>query len=150
MIESNIRSLHELDLNSLRGLWKRHFETHPTARISRDLLIRAIAWQLQAEEYGGLSKAASRERKLQATALKTAGSTTVSISYKVGTKLMREWKGVVHEVVILEDGFAWSGNRYRTLSEVARAITGTRWSGPRFFGMEQSRSVAMHGKCGAR
>ena len=65
------------------------------------------------------------------------------VGIKPGTKLIREWKGRVHEVIVLDDTYIWSGKPYRSLSQIARAITGTRWSGPRFFGLETPPSVSV-------
>ena len=117
------------------------FDIEATSRISRDLLIRAIAWRLQEEVCGGLSNSARRQLARHAQELRSSGSISVSSSadLKPGTKLIREWQGRVHEVVIVEDGYVWSGKRYRSLSQIARIITGTRWSGPRFFGTRGSR-----------
>jgi hypothetical protein len=82
-----------------------------------------------------------------AEALRDGGAIPASQgqSFKAGTKLIREWRGKVQEVVIVGDGYVWEGKRYRSLSEIARAITGTRWSGPRFFGLEAGQEVARLG-----
>jgi hypothetical protein len=63
-------------------------------------------------------------------------------TFKSGTKLIREWKGKVHEVIVAGDGYVWAGKHYRSLSQIARSITGTRWSGPRFFGLEAEKQAA--------
>jgi hypothetical protein len=132
----DITSLSDLDTPSLRQWWADLFDIEATSRISRDLLIRAIAWRLQEEVCGGLSNSARRQLARHAEEFRSSGSISVSSSadLKPGTKLIREWQGRVHEVVIVEDGYVWSGKRYRSLSQIARIITGTRWSGPRFFG----------------
>jgi hypothetical protein len=133
-----IANLNDLDTLALRQRWTELFNIEPATRISRDLLIRAIAWRLQEKALGGLSKAAQRQLARYADEIRTSGSMSISSgsNYKPGTKLIREWQGKVHEVIILDDGYVWSGRKYRSLSEIARAITGTRWSGPRFFGTE--------------
>ena len=137
----DITSLSDLDTPSLRLWWADLFDIEATSRISRDLLIRAIAWRLQEEVCGGLSNSARRQLARHAQEFRSSGSISVSSSadLKPGTKLIREWQGRVHEVVIVEDGYVWSGKRYRSLSQIARIITGTRWSGPRFFGTRGSR-----------
>jgi len=137
----DITSLSDLDTPSLRQWWADLFDIEATSRISRDLLIRAIAWRLQEEVCGGLSNSARRQLARHAQEFRSSGSISVSSSadLKPGTKLIREWQGRVHEVVIVEDGYVWSGKRYRSLSQIARIITGTRWSGPRFFGTRGSR-----------
>jgi hypothetical protein len=100
------------------------------------VLIRGVAFRLQEEFGGGLGKA--RRRQLNKLAVDLNSGTVLTRSppsIKPGTKLIREWKGKVHEVVIAGDTYIWRGKHYRSLSEIARAITGTRWSGPRFFGL---------------
>ena len=131
--------LSALTIFELRGEWRRFHRTPPPMRLSRDLLIRGIIYQLQERAYGGLSKAAARK-------LEQAGADSLSrgaakpappISLRPGTRLVREWRGVTHTVLIHADGIEWRGQRYRSLSLVARKITGARWSGPRFFGLRQ-------------
>jgi hypothetical protein len=112
-------------------------------RISRELLIRAVAHRLQEEAHGGLGKSCRRQLARLAETLGDGGSIEISKtrSFKPGTKLIREWKGKVHEVVIAGGTYIWAGQHYRSLSQIARAITGTRWSGPRFFGLEAGQGV---------
>ena len=118
--------------------WRAVFKLKPGARISRDLLIRGLAWKLQEEMFGGLGKVAARRLAQLTAELDGHGSIKPGQinSYKAGTRLVREWQGRVHEVVMTEGGFIWSGNTYASLSQIARLITGTRWSGPRFFGLK--------------
>ena len=134
---AEIDALQHLSLVALRLRWATLFGTTPAPRVSRDILIRGVAWRLQEEAYGGLSKSARRRLSDLATELGNHGTISPSrlLQFKPGTKLIREWKGKVHEIVICDDGYVWSGKRFRSLSEIARKITGTRWSGPRFFGL---------------
>ncbi len=113
-------------------------KTEPGTRISRDVLIRAIAWEMQAQKRGGFAKSAKRALLRHADEVGASGavSLTSAVDHKPGTRLIREWQGKVHEVIMLDDGYLWRGERHRSLSGIARAITGTRWSGPRFFGIE--------------
>jgi len=101
-------------------------------------MVRAIAYRLQEQALGGLSAAA--RRALAQTAADGAADRSVHASptrqIKPGARLLREWHGVTHEAVILDDGVLFRGQRYRSLSEVARIITGNRWSGPKFFGLK--------------
>jgi Protein of unknown function (DUF2924) len=131
--------LSEVTIFELRGEWRRLHRTPPPMRLSRDLLIRGIIYQLQERAYGGLSTATAR--KLEQAAADPLGRAAVKpappISLKPGTRLVREWRGVTHMVLIHVDGIEWSGQRYHSLSVVAREITGARWSGPRFFGLRQ-------------
>lgn len=136
-----LASLSALDTMALRRQWADLYRCEPAARISRDVLIRAIAWALQARAHGGLSKTA--QRQLVRAADEQLATSAVSVSraarHQAGTRLVREWQGKVHEVIMLDDGYLWAGKRYRSLSVIARAITGTRWSGPRFFGTDAAR-----------
>jgi Protein of unknown function (DUF2924) len=131
--------LSELTIFELRGEWRRLHRMPPPMRLSRDLLIRGITYKLQERAYGGLSKATAR-KLAQAAADKLsrgAAKPTQPISLRPGTRLAREWRGVTHIVLIHAGGIEWRGQRYRSLSLVARKITGARWSGPRFFGLRQ-------------
>jgi Protein of unknown function (DUF2924) len=131
--------LSELTIFELRGEWRRLHRMPPPMRLSRDLLIRGIIYQLQERAYGGLSTATAR-KLAQAAADKLsrgAAKPAPPIALKPGTRLAREWRGVTHMVLIHADGIEWRGQRYRSLSLVARKITGARWSGPRFFGLRQ-------------
>lgn len=118
----------------LLALWQEHVQPGVPPRISRVLMARAIAWSIQAHRYGGYSFE-TRERLKLLTGAKQTGA-----SLEPGTKLVREWNGVAHEVIVLEHGYSWRGKTYRSLSATACAITGTKWSGPRFFGVSGRKS----------
>ncbi len=104
----------------------------PLKTMTQDLLARGIAYEMQVRQLGGLTAA---ERKALG-ALAQGRSNPSPEALKVGTRLYRSWRGVTQEVLVLERGYGWRGKSYASLSEVARAITGTRWSGPRFFGLQ--------------
>jgi hypothetical protein len=142
-LEVGLDELKGLGLAGLRQQWADLFGVAPVPRISRDVLIRGIAWRLQEDAYGGLSKSVRRRLVQLAADLDQNGviRSAQTTAFKPGTKLVREWKGRVHEVMICEDGYVWSGKRYRSLTQVARLITGTRWSGPRFFGLEAAQKL---------
>src|SRR5580692_6759824 len=131
--------LSEVTIFELRGEWRRLHRTPPPMRLSRDLLVRGITYKLQERAYGGLSTATARKLEQAGADSLSRGSVTPAppISLKLGTRLVREWRGVTHTVLIRADGIEWRGQRYRSLSVVAREITGARWSGPRFFGLRQ-------------
>jgi hypothetical protein len=93
---------------------------------------KAIAYELQVKAFGGLSIPTKRSLR---SAAKAGGRSALSKLPSRGTRLVREWHGALHEVEVLEDGYLWRGARHRSLSAIARAITGTKWSGPRFFGL---------------
>ncbi len=136
-----IAELEALDTASLRCRWVEAFGKPPPKRTSRDLLLRALAYQLQEQALGGLSKAA--RRRLAALADPAKGSNAnasvpTTLRVRPGTRLVRSWGGEVHQVSVLEEGFDYRGKRYASLSEIARRITGTRWSGPLFFGLRKA------------
>ncbi len=97
-------------------------------------MVQALAYRLQEKAFGGLQKSIRRELLRLSAEFQSTGaiSATATADFKPGTKLIREWRGKIHEIEVLTDGFSWSGRRYQTLSKIARSITGTRWSGPRF------------------
>jgi hypothetical protein len=122
----------------LRAEWLRLYRTEPPARLSRELLIAAIAYRLQAEALGGLRPELQRRLRNIAQQVSRGGEPVLNAAprLKPGTRLLREWQGRTHEVLVGDESFVWQQARYRSLSQVARAITGTRWSGPVFFGLK--------------
>jgi hypothetical protein len=143
LLAAELGRLGGLGTNVLRQRWAEFYGMAPGPRISRELLIRAVAHRMQEEAHGGLGKSCQRQLARFAETLRDGGSIPMSQtqSFKPGTKLIREWKGKVHEVVIAGGTYIWAGQHYRSLSQIARAITGTRWSGPRFFGLEAGQVV---------
>jgi hypothetical protein len=105
--------------------------------VARDLLVLGVAWKIQEQAYGGLGAATKRRLADLAKAMEQDGDLARSrvARLKPGAKLIREWRGETHTVIVLEDGFEWRGKRWRSLSVIAREITGAHWSGPRFFGL---------------
>jgi len=138
-IAENLTALAELDTTPLRREWRRLYRSDPPLHIRRDLLVLAIAWKLQERVFGGLTAAQNRKLAGIAEELQKNGdlSGSPAIRVKPGTRLVREWRGKTHDVLVLEDGFEWNGERRSSLSAIAREITGVRWSGPRFFGLQQ-------------
>ncbi len=104
----------------------------PIKTMTQDLLARGIAYEMQVRQLGGLTLA---ERKALGALAQGRPSPSPG-ALKTGTRLYRSWRGVPQEVLVLESGYSWRDKSYASLSEVARAITGTRWSGPRFFGLQ--------------
>jgi len=136
-LEREIDALDVLNRSELVERWRTYYRTGPPKGISRRLLIRAVAYEMQVKRYGGLKPAAERRLKVIAngTAEGDRRSCKVAPRLRPGARLVREWNGVSHVVEVTEGGFIWNGCRHRSLSAVARAITGARWSGPRFFGL---------------
>ena len=135
--EQEISALADLPRPALVERWRTLFRTDPPKGISRPLLVRAIAYEMQATRYGGLKPATDRRLRMFAngTANGDNGGRKLAPSLQSGARLVREWNGVSHMVEVIEGGYVWNGDRYRSLSVIARAITGARWSGPRFFGL---------------
>ena len=132
-----IADLADMKSLELKERWRRFNRAEPPPKISRDLLLRASAYQIQEEEFGGLSRAAKRRLHSLAQKMGRGGSPSFDFapSLKPGAKLIREWCGKTYSVIAIEGGFDFEGRRYPSLSKIAREITGTRWSGPRFFGL---------------
>jgi hypothetical protein len=136
--------LPKLDLRELREEWRFLYKTDASPHLSRELLIRAVAYRMQEVALGGLRPEPQRQLRQIAQELKQTGEAAKRFrpQLKPGTRLMREWQGRTYEVVVLDDGFSWQGTQYRSLSAIARKITGTAWSGPLFFGLKQNRSAS--------
>ncbi len=133
-----LAALADLDAIDLKREWRRLYRSNPPLHIRRDLLVLAIAWKLQKRVHGGLTAAQKRRLAGIAEELRKNGelSADPAIRLKPGLRLVREWRGKTHNVLVLEDGFEWNGERRRSLSAIAREITGTQWSGPLFFGLK--------------
>ena len=134
-LETEITALQQLPIDQLRKQWQRSLNVAVPKGLSRDLMVRALSYRMQEKIHGGLSQATRRKlhtfaRQLQAGETGTFDPGPV---LKPGTRLIREWQGRAIEVLVLEDGFEYDGRRYGSLSMIARQVTGTRWSGPRFF-----------------
>jgi len=137
-LEEELRALPDLPRAELQKRWVELYETPCPARIGRKLLTRAIAYRMQEKVYGGLDKRTLR--RLEKAAADIAAGRSLAPAgprFKPGTRLIREWNGTVHEVVILEEGVQFRHKVWPSLSAVAREITGARWSGPRFFGLKR-------------
>jgi hypothetical protein len=136
-----IAELADLTSQRHREEWRRLYRSQPP-RLSRDLLIRAIAYRMQELAYGGPSKATMRKLQSLAKDLETNGSLVCDVDHGVrpGMRLVREWRGRLHTVIVTQEGFEFAGKRYASLSKIAHAITGAHWSGPRFFGLKRNRT----------
>ncbi len=133
-LPGSIDELEALDIPTLRRIWIEVPGNARLRRTGRDLMVRAIAYHMQEQRHGGLSPATRRRLAGRDGAAKRPPATTL----KPGTRLLRQWHGVIHEVIVLEAGVRYRGKTWRSLSAVAREITGTRWSGPRFFELQPS------------
>jgi hypothetical protein len=138
-IEKKITSLRDLELSILRERWAEFYPNPAPIHLRREFLIKAIAYQMQVRLFGGLKPETKRKLREIASSLREGkpDSFLTAPKIKPGTKLIRSWKGENHIVTALESGFAWKRKHYESLSEVARAITGTRWNGLLFFGVKR-------------
>jgi hypothetical protein len=141
-VEDEIAHLRGLDLKGLRARWLSVFQSPAPAHLTRHLLFAVIAYRLQADRFGDLDHAT--KQLLDRTVAKETGSAISArlasfdqkrIELTPGTVLVRDWDRRTQRVMVMADGFAWNGQTYDSLSKVAFAITGTKWNGPRFFGL---------------
>jgi hypothetical protein len=150
-VEDVIRGLADLDARGLRLQWRNHLGGIPPAHLPRWLLLRVLAHQLRVAALGGPDKAMLHVlRQPKGRTLGSAGSgpfeariasTREGASFRAGALLVREWKGDLQRVTVLEKGFAWNGKSYSSLSHIAKAMTGTAWNGHRFFGLRTATSA---------
>ena len=148
-LDAMIAGLADLDVDQLRLQWRNHLGGLAPAHLTRWLLARVLAFRMQAAALGDLDRATLRRLRPStdesvashgARPFETRGPTTrKGVCLKAGALLVREWQGQPESVMILENGFAWRGGTYRSLSQIARAMTGTTWNGHRFFGLRPSR-----------
>ena len=139
-VDKKVNVLQVLGRVELLARWNRAFKQPAPKRISRELLLLALAYQIQERAEGGLSKAA--RKRLSGHGGADGGVALppriMAPRLKPGSRLIREWHGEVHQVLVCDDGFEYRSRQYRSLSKIAREITGTRWSGPSFFGLRKA------------
>ncbi len=137
-VTARLRALEQMDYSVLRAEWRRLYRAQAPKRVARNLLMLGVAWKIQEQTHGGLGAATKRRLADLAKTMEKNGDVTRDrvTCFKPGARLVREWHGEAHTVIVLEDGFQWKGTRWRSLSVIAREITGVHWSGPRFFGLK--------------
>lgn len=166
-VEREIAALDGIDITALQNRWRELYKVPPPFKIRSGFLRRAIAYRLQELLYGGLSNATKKElrriaeqarlnrshsggRRSNEASEATVASLLPRRKYlSPGTRLLREWNGTTELVDVLDKGFGWRGKTYRTLSAVAVAITGTKWSGPKFFGLINTKKPKAKAVLGA-
>jgi hypothetical protein len=139
-VEAELERLSTLRIKELRALWRARFKSDPPPAFGPDLLRRSLAYKVQEKAYGGLDRETARSlANLMAQHDKTPGKLVLPRRIKPGAVLVRHFKGVTHRVTVTANGYAYQNRPYESLSEIARAITGTRWNGPRFFGLRKGQ-----------
>jgi hypothetical protein len=141
-VEAEVAHIGSMNIAQLRALWQTTFKGTPPKAFGPDLLRRSLAQKIQERAYGGLdTKAARLLNQLVAQSSKNNGKIVLPRRIKAGAVIVREWKSKRHTVTVAEDGFIFEGQPYESLSEIARLITGTRWNGPRFFGLRSKEEA---------
>ncbi|MEA2895975.1 MAG: hypothetical protein QOJ84_1590 [Bradyrhizobium sp.] len=145
-VEAELDRLAVMPIAQLRVRYREVFRADPPKAFGPDLLRRSVAHRIQEKAYGGLSRSTQRllDQMVKAFSIKPNSRIVLPRRIKPGSVLVREWKGQSHRVMVLADGFAYEGETYTNLSEIAGLITGTRWNGPRFFGLRSKAD-----ECGA-
>ena len=143
-LDVEIARLRDLGIGDLQSRWRTVFRQRPSPHLPRHLLFRVLAYRLQADRLGDLD---AESRRLldgpgspEDAGKRAVGQKRLTADVRPGTMLAREWNGRMHRVAVLAEGFAWNGKTYPSLSTIALAITGTRWNGPRFFGLRDKPS----------
>jgi hypothetical protein len=145
---SIVANLGGLDFNGLRRQWRAHLGGEPPAHLPRWLLMKVLACRLQSDTFGNFDKSIRRilrcgkEDGVGARFDRRAPQTREGLGLKAGALLVREWKGRLERVIVLEEGFAWNGQTFGSLSQIAKAMIGTTWNGHRFFGLRQGKGEA--------
>jgi hypothetical protein len=140
-VEKQLETLPDLPRADLAKLWQQFFHSPPNPKIRKPSMIRFLAYRIQEQAYGSLSASSDRRlRQLEGAVIGNASlKTSPSQKINPGTRLVRGWQNQVHLVNIETKGYEYRGIQYRSLSEIARLITGTRWSGPLFFGIKNQQ-----------
>jgi Protein of unknown function (DUF2924) len=139
-VEAELDRLAVMPIAQLRKRYCEVFRTDPPKAFGPDLLRRSIAHRIQEKAYGGLSRSTQRllDQMIKTYAAKPNGKIVLPRRIKPGSELVRTWKGKSYRVMVMADGFAYDGETFASLSEIASEITGTRWNGPRFFGLRST------------
>jgi DUF2924 family protein len=148
-LETILSDLEGLDLEGLRRQWRNRLGGEATAHLPRWLLVKVLVYRLQVAAFGGLDR--SVQRSIYGIGGEGAvgfdrrdPKTREGVELKSGALLVREWQGKLERVMVLEEGFAWNGKTYGSLSQIAKAMTGTQWNGHRFFGLRAGKGRNNH------
>ena len=133
--KSSLEDLETASRADLKTLFHKEFGWEPAARTSLTFMRQNLAWAAPARAQG-VKPAKKRDQLIRALSRQLNGKTKGIVPYRPGTRLVREWRGAVYQIAVLEKGYAWEGRTYGNLTQIATEITGTKWSGPRFFGLK--------------
>lgn len=137
-LKAEIRRLPDLSLEELRSRWKALFGNTAPRSLRRRFLARAVGYQMQVEAYGGLSASTKKRLRAIARAVRQGSPDAAGMrTIRPGTQILRQWRDQTHTVTALNDGFEWDGKTYKSLSAIAKQITGTSWNGYSFFGIKR-------------
>ena len=148
VVEAELDRLPTIQIADLRSRYRELFRAEPPKAFGPDLLRRSIAHQIQEKAYGGFPRATQRllAQLVKATARQPNGRLELPRRIKPGSELVRTWNGRTYRVMVTTHGFAHDGKTFDSLSEIATAITGTKWNGPRFFGLRQAPRKGADGR----
>lgn len=138
-IKTEIVRIRSLKIDDLRGLWRATFKKDVPKALTKDLIARMLIWRLQEQAFGGFDRATLKVLESYAKGQPVVAQRPRRL--KPGTELVREYQGERHTVIVMTEGFAWRGITYKSLTTIAKEITGTNWSGPRFFGLRVAEFV---------
>lgn len=144
-ISEQVARLRSLSRQELLGLWQTLYRRAAPACMRREIMVPFLAYRIQENAYGSPKPATRSKLRRLARSLEQPGGSTEKLlrpKLKNGSRIFREWRGETHEVVVTKSGFEYRRASYRSLSEIARKITGTRWSGPAFFGLNTAKPVS--------
>jgi len=143
-ISDQVAKLPTFSRQQLLDLWKRLYRRAAPRGMRRERMIPFLAYRIQENAYGGFKPSTLSQLRRISRRLERSKSPTDLIlrpKVKVGTRMVRQWRGESHEVIVTQSGYEYRRASYKSLSEIARKITGTRWSGPAFFGLNRTDSV---------
>ena len=139
-LDNKIGALQGMPTHELKIAWRQLYRSEPPRCMPRDVMIRALAYRMQERAHGGLAPTTKRKLRNLVAELEAKGAQVFDpgVALKPGARLVREWAGQTHTVMVLEEGFDYEGERYPSLTKIAAKITDAHWSGPRFFGIRKT------------
>lgn len=143
-VSQKLAELPHLSRRQLLDLWQKLYRRPAPSGLRRELLIPFLGYRIQENAYGGLQPSTRAELRRLARLLESSSGPAKRPRLKPGTRIVRTWRGAAHEIFVADSGFQYQGTTYNSLSQIARKITGSRWSGPAFFGLNKPAPAASH------